>query len=485
MKIRGRVVLLSVIFLVLARFVAGGLLPLSADEAYYWLWSRHLAWGYYDHPPLIAFAIRAGTAMFGDTAFGVRLFALLASVLASVAVWRAAAIALKSEKAGGYACLFFNLTLMVAVQTMAATPDALAVAASALFLYALAKVEASGRGAWWLAAGAAAGIGLLAKYTTLFLGAGALVWLLVDARQRRWLWTAWPYFGALIAGLLFAPNLWWNDTHGWATFGFQFGRVGDGHFTWRYLAEFLGAQIGLASPFIFLLAMMGVFTRRRDGSILAAALTWPAIVYFLQHALHDRVQGNWPSFLFPALSLAAADAASRVDWEGRTKRIVLLSRRAAIPVATVLLGLVYLQALTGIVPLGRKDPVQRLLAFGLPDMSKQIVREVSAKRASAILTTDYAMTGWLRFYLPADLPVIQINEPWRWTNTPDAAAEVFRHRLIYVADPKRDHADLVKTKFGSVMPCAAVTRGRGANVIETYATYCVTGPVRGAGGKTP
>ena len=50
--------------------MAGALLPLSADEAYYWLWSRHLAAGYYDHPPAIAFVIRAGTLLFGDTPFG-------------------------------------------------------------------------------------------------------------------------------------------------------------------------------------------------------------------------------------------------------------------------------------------------------------------------------------------------------------------------------------------------------------------------------
>lgn len=484
MKIRGRVVLLSVCLLVLVRFIVGGLLPLSADEAYYWLWSRHLGLGYYDHPPLIAFAIRAGTALFGDTAFGVRLVCLLASVLASVAVWRAGAIALKSEKAGGYACLFFNLSLMVAVQTMVATPDALAVAASALFLLALAKVEQSGRGAWWLAAGAAAGIGLLAKYTTFFLGAGALVWLLVDARQRRWLWTVWPYAGAVIAAALFAPNLWWNQNHDWATFVFQFGRVGEGHFTWRYLAEFLGAQIGLASPFIFLLAVMGIFTRR-EGSRLAAALIWPSVVYFILHALHDRVQGNWPSFLFPALALAAADTVNRTDWKGWAQSVVGLSRRLAVPVAAALLVLVYAQALTAALPLGRKDPMQRLLGFGLPDMAKEIVREVSAQRAVAILTTDYAMTGWLRFYLPADLEVIQINEPWRWTNAPNVPLDVFQHRLVYVANPKRNHADLVGKLFGSVKPCANVARRRGQVTIETYATYCVGKPFAPIAGKAP
>lgn len=484
MKLRGRVVLLSVGVLIVARFFAAGLLPLSADEAYYWLWSRHLAWGYYDHPPLIAFAVRAGTAVFGETAFGVRLMGLLASVLASVAVWRAAAILLQNEKAGGYACLFFNISLMVAIETMAATPDALAVATTAFFLFGLAKVERTGRGGWWLFAGFAAGIGLLAKYTSFFLGVGALVWLLADKQQRRWLFTPWPYLGGLLAAVVFLPNLWWNATHDWQTFAFQFGRLGEGHFTLRFLAELLGSQLGLATPFLFVLAVMGIM-RRVGHSLLVPAFVWPSIAYFLLHALHDRVQGNWPSFLYPPLAIAAADAAMRTDWKGWAEKLIVFSRSWAIPVAAVLLGLLYLQALTGIVPLGRKDPMQRLLGFGLVDMSKDIVREVSARRAGAILTTDYAMTAWLRFYLPADLPVIQLGEDWRWEKAPPPRAEVFRHPLIYIANVRRDRTDLVKRDFASVVPCTRLTRSRWRTVIDEYAAYCVVRPRVPAPGRVP
>ncbi len=76
--------LIAIAALILLRFIAGAVLPLSADEAYYWLWSKHLAAGYYDHPPAIAFLIRAGTLIFGDTAFGVRVVPLLTSVAAKL-----------------------------------------------------------------------------------------------------------------------------------------------------------------------------------------------------------------------------------------------------------------------------------------------------------------------------------------------------------------------------------------------------------------
>ncbi len=70
------------------RLVMAAVLPLSADEAYYWLWSKHLAAGYYDHPPAIAFVIRFGTLLLGDSELGVRLGGVLLSILASWFVWR-------------------------------------------------------------------------------------------------------------------------------------------------------------------------------------------------------------------------------------------------------------------------------------------------------------------------------------------------------------------------------------------------------------
>jgi 4-amino-4-deoxy-L-arabinose transferase-like glycosyltransferase len=67
-----RTSLAAIGILIALRFVAAAVLPLSADEAYYWLWSRHLSAGYFDHPPAIAWCIRFGTLLFGDTSFGVR-----------------------------------------------------------------------------------------------------------------------------------------------------------------------------------------------------------------------------------------------------------------------------------------------------------------------------------------------------------------------------------------------------------------------------
>ena len=84
--------LLAIAALTILRFIAAAFLPLSADEAYYWLWSRHLAAGYFDHPPAIAFVIRAGTMVLGNTPLGVRFGGLVLSLLASWFVWRSGQI---------------------------------------------------------------------------------------------------------------------------------------------------------------------------------------------------------------------------------------------------------------------------------------------------------------------------------------------------------------------------------------------------------
>jgi len=453
-----RVYVAAIAVLIALRFVAGAVLPLSADEAYYWLWSKHLAAGYYDHPPAIAFLIRAGVVVFGDTSFGVRVISLLLSISASWFVWRAGALVLKDERGGALACLLFNLTLMIAVETMAATPDTPLIVCSSAFLWALAKVDETQDGRWWLAVGVAGGLALLSKYTAFFLGAGALAWIVFVPGARRWLLSPWPYLGAIFAFVIFAPNLWWNATHHWMTFAFQFGRVGAGHLTARFLFEFLGAQLLLATPFILVCAVFGLF--RRETALLAAIIL-PSVVYFAIHSLHDRVQGNWPCFLYPALAIAAAGAI--LFWSGKFAKAEQWSARLAVPVASVLLTLCYVQAFFAVFPVGRSDPFARLLAFGVPDIAKQI----DDRHPAAVLTTDYETTSWLAFY--GKSPVIQVNEPQRWLDAPVVTKP--GGIILYVGDQTRDrHATLP----GLTQQIATIDRARHGQRVDQYLIYTVS-----------
>jgi 4-amino-4-deoxy-L-arabinose transferase-like glycosyltransferase len=467
------------------RLVAGALLPLSADEAYYWLWSRHLAAGYFDHPPAIAWLIAAGTTVFGQTAFGVRLAGILLSFGATWFVWQSARVLLADKRAGLVAAVLFNLTLMTTVETLAATPDAPQVFTAAAFLWALTKVAETGKGGWWIAAGAAAGLGLLSKYSTLFLGTGALVWLVACPPLRRWLVSPWPYLGGLTALLLFAPNIAWNADHGWATFAFQFGRIAGSHLTLRYLGEFLGAQALLASPFILVLGVFGLVAAgwNDKNRALIACLLWPSLAYFAVHALHDRVQGNWPCYLYPVLAIAAVDAMQRTDWTGWRRPVVKWSAKLAIPVAAVLLVAGYAQALIGVVPMGRKDPLARLLAVGMPEVVGELGSLKAANGADAILTTDYANTAWFAFY--SHTRIVSLGEEYRWPNAPLATTATYAKPALYITEERRDLHGFLALIFAEVKPVARLDRKRQGVPIAHYVVYRVSGLKGPAFGRIP
>ena len=169
--------------------------PLTFDEAYYWIWSKHLAGGYYDHPPMVALVIRLGTMIAGDTELGVRLVSILLALPMSWAVYRTAEILFGGQRVAATAAILLNVTLMAAVGTLIVTPDAPLLVASSFVLFFLAKVLETGRGAWWLAVGAAVGAALLSKYTAMFFGPAILIWLIGVPKLRRWLLSPWPYLG--------------------------------------------------------------------------------------------------------------------------------------------------------------------------------------------------------------------------------------------------------------------------------------------------
>jgi 4-amino-4-deoxy-L-arabinose transferase-like glycosyltransferase len=477
----------TVHFLLLCRAVMAALVPLTADEAYYWLWSKHLDAGYLDHPPAIAWLIRLGTLLFGDTPIGVRIAGVLLSGLATMFVWESARTLLKSEARAFTAALLFNLTLMVTALMLAATPDMPSLVTSAGLLFCLVRLQDSGNAKWWLWAGLAAGLSLLSKYSALFEIAGVFLWLIISPRQRpgadapkkkMWLTTPWPWAGAILALLIFAPNLYWQTSHNWETFIFQGNRVVGHQLTGRFLLEFLGAQLGLASPFIFILGVVGLARARPQSDLfLPAMLVWPGLIYFLIHALHDRVQGNWPCFLYPAFVILAVSEFAETGWRK-------WCARAAAPVAAIFLLVAYGQALTGFLPLGGRDPLARLLGVGFKPVADSLASAARAQGIGAVLTTDYETTAWLRFYEPG-LKVVQVEEPYRYPAAPIPDAALMRGPLLYFVEQKRDrNADLQKY-FSSVSLATGLRIGKAGQTLALYEIYAVQTPKGPVPGRMP
>ncbi len=475
---------LTVAALVLLRLVGAAWTPLTFDEAYYWIWSKHLALGYYDHPPGVALVIRLGTMIAGDTEFGVRLVSILLALPMSFAVYRTAEILFGGQRVAATATILLNVTLMAAVGTMIVTPDSPLLVASSFVLFFLAKVLESGRGAWWLAVGAAAGAALASKYTAMFFGPAILIWLISSPKLRTWLVSPWLYLGGLVALIVFSPVILWNADHGWVSFIKQLGRSEVVQFKPGFIGELIPTQIAFATPLVFILGAMGLYAlARREGGALAAralinAMFWTITLYFLWHSLHARVEANWFAPVYPAFAIAAAVAANLTRWEPRPQRVVNFCLRWASPVGILMFAALIVQADTGVLTGFRRDATVRSVGVGWQTLAAEIEAVRARVGASCVLAPDYGTASWLTFYLPKDTCVIQPTQRIRWVNMGQPDPAKLSGKLLWVDEVRASIQPYVAKTFAKVERVGEFKRMRGPLVIETYALDLLDGRKR-------
>jgi hypothetical protein len=475
---------LTIIALVVLRLIAAAYTPITFDEAYYWMWSKSLAGGYYDHPPMVAVVIRLGTMIAGDTELGVRLVSILLALPMSWAVYQAAGILFGGRRVAATSAIMLNVTLMAAVGTMIVTPDAPLLVASSFVLYSLAKVLETGRGAWWLAVGLAVGAALLSKYTALFFGPAILIWLIAVPKLRRWLISPWLYLGGLVALLMFAPVILWNADHHWVSFIKQMGRARIEDFRPAFIAELIPTQIAFATPLVFILGTMGLCALfRRDAGALASrmligATFWVIVLYFVWHSLHARVEANWFAPVYPAFAIAAAVAAHLVRWDIRWQRLADFSLRWAAPSGIVLFALLTMQADTGMLTGYRRDSTVRSVGVGWRELAGQIEAVRQRVGASCVLVPDYGTTSWLAFYLPKGTCVLQPTQRIRWVNMPEPDPALLAGKLLFVDELRSERQLYLDQTFAHIERVAELPRKRGPLTIETYGLDLVDGARR-------
>jgi 4-amino-4-deoxy-L-arabinose transferase-like glycosyltransferase len=456
------------------RLVVGALTPLTEDEAYYRLWSMAPAFGYYDHPPMIAWWIWLGRHLAGDTALGVRLLPILAGAITGLIVFALARLAGADRRVAGRAGEWFNAMLLVLAGGFLAVPDA---AASLFWALALTCALRAPRGqalAWWALAGATAGLACLSKYSALFIAPGMLIWLIVTPGGRAQLRTAGPWLAAVIAAAVFAPNLVWNAHHHWLTFGKQFGRLSAHQFAPRYLAELIAGQTLLLSPLIALFAAAAILVRPRSdrpGADLTPffALTAPFAAYLVVHSLHDRVQAHWPAPLYPLLAVCAAEAAARVAERASWRRLASIAPWLGFALGAVALGLL---ATPGGV-LGRLDPALPLRGWGPFTAHLEGMRRNFG--AAWLGTTSYGLAAQLSDERALTVPIIQLAERDRWSGLVQPAPD-FRRPGLVVDLTRRASAATLANCFNRVTPLAVVARGDPGEEGKPYAVFLVSNP---------
>jgi 4-amino-4-deoxy-L-arabinose transferase-like glycosyltransferase len=381
----GRVVLIALAAAVVRVLLFAGV-ELYEDEAYYWLWSRHLAFGYFDHAPMVAWLIRASSGLLPGE-LGVRIAFVTASALAVVVTALIARELSDAEDAPWVAALLAAAAPMLILTGGLAQPDAPATAAYAVLCWTLCRA----RGPGWLLVGAAWGLALLSKYPAYFLAPGLVVLLAWDREFRAALRTKWPWLGGAVTLLIFLPNLWWNAQHDFITFTFGVRRAFGGHASLGRLLELAGALVVGAGP---VAAVLGTAALVRASSVAArrvAAATLVPIGCFAGSAVLRGIEPNWPALLYPGLCAAAGAALCAIGPRWRTRLVV---GSVAFGCALAAVTASELRHPRWLAP--SRPPLKRIL--GGRDLAAKVRQTVGDRTDVFVIASRYQLAACLAFY---------------------------------------------------------------------------------------
>jgi membrane-associated phospholipid phosphatase len=313
-------------------YILFGPLDLSPDEAHYWEWSRRPDLSYYSKGPMIAYLIAMSTTLFGNTVFGVRIFAVIFSALTSLLLYKLGK-ELYDEKVGVSSALLLQIIPLFSAYGVIFTIDS-----PFIFFWALSLAlfyRALRRQGWadWLILGISVGLGLLTKYTMAMFYLCAFLFLLFSPMHRPRLRTAGPYLSLIAGALMFSPVIIWNTQNDWVTFRHTAGQahIEEGlRISLQSFSNFVLSQFGVVSPILLVLIIIALWkTSRMKGQAsrhsfqkeMAEAgtirsgrfLFWfsiPVILFFTLKSLQAKVQANWamPGYMTGIIAFSEAGA---------------------------------------------------------------------------------------------------------------------------------------------------------------------------------
>lgn len=470
----------------LLRIVYASAIELRTDEAYYWTWSKESALSFLDHPPMIAWLIRFGTAIFGDTALGVRFGGIVAMLVTQLLLADIVRRLTQDARAIMFAVLMPEAALYYGLLMAKVAPDVAMIPFAVAMMWSLVRLTQSGDGRWWLAAGLFAGLSMLSKFTAIMFAPAVAAFLLVPDWRWRWLRSPYPWLAVLIAVAVFSPVLIWNAQHDWASFRFQGVRATANYgISLRTIGDYIGLQFGLVGfvmlPVVLsalaMTAWRGYRAREPVGILLSTAVLVP-FLYFLVKSMTLRVGDTWPMFMWPVGFAAAAVnlvMLSRERWSPRLIRLSVLWLNTAVVSGIAFVVIVFLYYVAA--PwnlLGRIDPIGA--EAGYEQVATRAQAALDETGAAWIATTDYRTYAMMRWLFRGRVPVIEINERGRFQDFGDPGMDRIKgHAGIYVGREPDNRAPLWDSIPAQRQPLGEVERRWRGVLTDTYVLEKLTG----------
>ncbi len=395
-------------------------LGLGDDEAYYWEWSRHIAAGYFDHPPLIGYIIYFSTFILGKSELAVRIGNIIFFVLTSYFVYKISFEMFKDEECSFYSSLLLNITPVFAAGAFMAFPDTPLGFFWVAVIFVFSRIITTKKKWLWYPAGILVGLGLLSKYNAVLLPISILFFLIVSKEHRFWLKEKEPYLASILALITFLPVILWNIENGWASFGFQLTHgltSKSSGFDFKNTIFLISSQLTYISPLIFIFSWYAIFITFRKGLkentnyLLLSCFSIPTMLLFNIAGIFKRTMPHWTALGFISMFIAIPQLVKEMKHENAGRGIKKFSI-ITIGLAVMLTALITIQTLYPLLPLKPRHDVTNDLYGWQKAAAKanDIMNEMIKDNNTFWLTHFHLVASQLAFYLKGDETVYNLSK---------------------------------------------------------------------------
>ena len=302
-------------FLVMTLLTAGRY-GFYGDELYYIACSKHLDFGYVDHPPLVALLTFIERSVFGETKFGLRFLSGLAGAVTVLFSAKIAGMLGGGKLARSLAALSICFAVAFPAMSSFFSMNPVDITLCTVFIYLLSRTIAVPSPEKWITLGVLFGVGLLSKYTFLVLGFSVLFSLIIT---KRWgvLKSPWMYVGGMISIVMFLPHVMWQIQNGWPTLEFMHNATEFKNLSLSLFAFLLQLTISL-NPFMLPLWLSGLlYLLLRKEIKEFRFLGWMAAVFLFVY----MVQNSKIYYVFPIFPLLLSSGAVAVERFSQNYRV--------------------------------------------------------------------------------------------------------------------------------------------------------------------